>query len=256
MKAEIHQHRIDLFNSPQFEGTWEPLLDELKASTLSTTTSKRLQTLMHPNGRIDSFIYRTSESPSDAETIEILKCYGIEAYRKPLVIYLHREMKVRMEWWPHGSANISESWSDVAFTENKNGASNLRDEEVEELFKEAKKDTRFEWHMEEPNAHHPCGWVIWGVEIYNPEDAMHAMIHQTIIDITYSFADTINWELLYDELRAEHIAGLMQDGARSTASVVGGHLHVQIFRSSGLSDQEIAATLLRHGISSEVVATS
>jgi hypothetical protein len=81
----------------------------------------------------------------------------------------------------------------------------------------------------------------------------HATIHPTVIDITYSFADAINWETLHDELRAEHIDGLMQDGARSTAQVVDGRFHLQIFRSSGLSDQEIADILIRHGISSEVI---
>ena len=85
MQAVIRPRRIDFLGASQLtKEEWESLLDELKAVEVPslTPTGKRMLVILNPDGRIDSFVYRTSQIP-DKDIFRILAKYGIPASVEP-----------------------------------------------------------------------------------------------------------------------------------------------------------------------------
>jgi hypothetical protein len=59
----------------------------------------------------------------------------------------------------------------------------------------------------------------------------------------------IEWESLLNELKAEHIPGMHQDGKRMAVSVVQGKVHVLIYRTAETPPEpQILEILKQHGI--------
>jgi hypothetical protein len=59
----------------------------------------------------------------------------------------------------------------------------------------------------------------------------------------------IEWESVLNELKAEHIPGMHQDGKRMAVSVVQGKVHALIYRTEKAPPEaQILEILKRHGI--------
>jgi hypothetical protein len=59
----------------------------------------------------------------------------------------------------------------------------------------------------------------------------------------------IEWESLLNDLKAEHIPGMHQDGKRMAISVVGGKIHALIYRTEKTPPEpQILQILKSHGI--------
>lgn len=80
---------------------------------------------------------------------------------------------------------------------------------------------------------------------------MEVTIHDERIDITeIPLFPKINWEPVLDDLKAEHLPGLYQQGRRMGVNIVDGKTHAYIYRTAKTpAEAEILAILARHGIS-------
>ena len=72
-----------------------------------------------------------------------------------------------------------------------------------------------------------------------------------MIDITeIPLNHHIEWESLLNELKAEHVPGLYQDGKRMGVSIVDGKAHGFIYRTASMpTEAKILEIFKRHGIS-------
>jgi hypothetical protein len=85
MRAVIRPSQIDFLGASHLsKEEWESLLDELKTVEVPSLTpkGKRMLVVLNPDGRIDTFVYRTSQVP-DKDIIRILAKYGIPASVEP-----------------------------------------------------------------------------------------------------------------------------------------------------------------------------
>jgi hypothetical protein len=89
-------------------------------------------------------------------------------------------------------------------------------------------------------------------------EAMEAVITQRRIDILEANSlPKDSWELLLDELRAEHVPSATPTGKRM--AVVGnpkGGMDAFIFRTASMSDEEVIRILGKYGISARVSSES
>jgi hypothetical protein len=79
MEAIVEPGRIAILGTSSLpKEEWETLLDDLKAEHVPafTPTGKRMAVGVSPTGRIDAFIYRTTQM-SDDEVVRILKEHNI-----------------------------------------------------------------------------------------------------------------------------------------------------------------------------------
>lgn len=79
---------------------------------------------------------------------------------------------------------------------------------------------------------------------------MHAAVWPSCIDIFGAGAlSEETWERLLDELKAEHVPSLTPAGKRmSVGQTANGQINVTVYRTAGMSSQEIIHVLRRHGI--------
>jgi hypothetical protein len=62
----------------------------------------------------------------------------------------------------------------------------------------------------------------------------------------------IEWESILNDLKAEHIPGMHQDGKRMAVSIVQGKVHALIYRTAKTPpEQQILEILKSHGIAVE-----
>ena len=80
---------------------------------------------------------------------------------------------------------------------------------------------------------------------------MKVTIHNGMIDINeIPMYPPIKWEPILDELKAEHIPGLYQQGKRMGVSIVNGKIRAYIYLTDKTPpESEILEILNRHGIS-------
>jgi hypothetical protein len=82
---------------------------------------------------------------------------------------------------------------------------------------------------------------------------MKITIHGGMIDVTeIPLYPPVVWEPILDELRAEHIPGVYQQGKRMGVSIVNGKLRAYIYLTDKMpSESEILEIFRRHGITSD-----
>lgn len=82
---------------------------------------------------------------------------------------------------------------------------------------------------------------------------MKVTIHDGMIDVSeIRMYPPIKWEPILDELKAEHIPGLYQQGKRMGVSIVNDRIRAYIYLTDRtLPEPEILEILKRHGITSD-----
>jgi len=85
-------------------------------------------------------------------------------------------------------------------------------------------------------------------------ESVEAQISQERIVILGASLPKESWEPLLDELKAEHVPSLMQQGKRSSV-VVGptGRVDAFIYRTTPMPDEEVVRILGKHGIRATTV---